>query len=106
MKSCLDCGALIRRGSRCAKHQAPIERARQRRQPYRKGYKDAAYAQTSVRAIWVRDRGVCQIGGEPCPLSDATKDHIVPLSQGGSNDPANLRLVCRSHNSSRGGSRG
>lgn len=34
--------------------------------------------------------------------TDLTTDHIVPRSKGGTNDPANLRVLCRSCNSSKG----
>jgi len=34
--------------------------------------------------------------------SDLTTDHIVPRSKGGTNDPSNLRVLCRPCNSSKG----
>lgn len=56
-----------------------------------------------------RDRWHCGICGEPVnpqvkypdPLQ-ATLDHIVPVSRGGTNDPTNLRLAHMSCNRSRG----
>lgn len=42
----------------------------------------------------------CAVPG--CAETDITVDHIVPLSQGGTNDISNLQLLCRSHNCSKG----
>lgn len=33
--------------------------------------------------------------GRPCLLPASEVDHIVPVSQGGSSDPANLQALCR-----------
>lgn len=41
-------------------------------------------------AILVRDHYVCQV----CGVIAEEVDHIVPRSQGGSDDPSNLRAIC------------
>ncbi|MBF6063029.1 HNH endonuclease [Nocardia terpenica] len=46
------------------------------------------------RAILNRDSQLCQIRAEDC-LNWATEvDHIIPVTRGGTNDPANLRAAC------------
>lgn len=45
--------------------------------------------------LWDRDHGICQICWEGCTRADATRDHIVPFSMGGSNEAENLRLAHR-----------
>lgn len=44
--------------------------------------------------------GVCWVPGCGLPYEDV--DHFVPLRQGGTNWPANLRPICKSHNSAKG----
>jgi len=46
--------------------------------------------------IIVRQQGVCAACGEDSLL---TKDHIVPLSKGGTHNPDNLQGLCKSCNS-------
>ncbi|NCW67270.1 MAG: HNH endonuclease, partial [Marivivens sp.] len=46
-----------------------------------------------------RDRGLCQM----CGNEGDSVDHILPRSQGGTDDDWNLQLLCRSCNSSKGG---
>ena len=58
----------------------------------------AASAATIARQPW------CSICGA---TTDLTADHITPLSAGGHPyHPANLRTLCRRHNSSKGARRG
>lgn len=48
----------------------------------------------SLRSIYNAYKGVCQYCHEKIPYSSATKDHVFPKSQGGSNDDFNLVLAC------------
>lgn len=50
-------------------------------------------------AIYRRDGYACMTCGSQ---SDLTIDHIQAVSLGGSNDPSNLRTLCRSCNSTKG----
>lgn len=55
------------------------------------------------RAVWRRDEGRCVFvgdGGKSCgERSWLEFDHVVPYARGGrSDDPANIRLLCRAHN--------
>jgi 5-methylcytosine-specific restriction endonuclease McrA len=60
-----------------------------------------AYGRLSYRrnrkAMLAMSDGRCSIAG--CKRPALTADHITPLSQGGSNDLANLRPMCAHHNS-------
>lgn len=50
--------------------------------------------------VFSRDGGVCALCGQPAV--NATVDHIVPLSRGGSDDLDNLQTACSSCNSRKG----
>jgi HNH endonuclease len=56
------------------------------------------------RAVWRRDAGRCSFSGPagPCGESRGLEiDHITPWALGGrSDEPSNLRLLCRAHNQS------
>lgn len=43
--------------------------------------------------LFERDGGVCQLCGEGCLPGDATRDHILPWSAGGSDELWNLQLA-------------
>ena len=59
------------------------------------------YKKEDVRRLWSLQRGKCAF----CLVSFVgerfTVDHYKPLSKGGSNEASNLRLLCRSCNSSK-----
>ncbi|MDE2291834.1 MAG: HNH endonuclease [Elusimicrobia bacterium] len=54
-------------------------------------------------AVWRRDGGRCAFvseDGRRCGCAEWLEfDHVVPFALGGlSDDPANVRLLCRTHN--------
>lgn len=61
---------------------------------------EAFVADVDPQAIWDRDGGICQLCGDPIdpalpwpePMSK-TLDHVVPLSTGGTHEPANVQLA-------------
>jgi 5-methylcytosine-specific restriction endonuclease McrA len=53
-------------------------------------------------AIIERDKWMCYLCGVVCTRKNVTLDHIVPLSRGGNHTADNLRVACRSCNSSKG----
>lgn len=56
----------------------------------------------SKRAIYTRDEGRCAYCGKLISISDATIDHILPLSQGGQSSWENLVNCCNSCNQRKG----
>lgn len=86
-----DCPNLTEGRPRCAFHEREYQAARNR-SPER-----AAYGSSSYRAM--KPYGDCAICGLP---GADTRDHITPLSAGGSNDPSNIQFVHRSCNSRKG----
>jgi hypothetical protein len=80
-RDCIErCGRLTT-GTRCAECET------KRRQPYR------AKAYQAVPLV-----GSCALCGR---TDDLTRDHIVPLSRGGTNARSNLRILCRPCNSAK-----
>ena len=77
-RRCIVCRAPIERGSYCAAHARGSTRA----------------WRTVREAVLARDGHRCVVCGAP-----ATEvDHLVAVSAGGGDGPANLRAVCRGHN--------
>lgn len=96
------CGTLSSNGSRCPPCQAELVRRRSaaRGGSTAQGY-DYRWQQTVAAAI--RAQPYCSLCGWPGDSRNPlTGDHIGPKSLGGSNDPSNVRVLCRSCNSSRG----
>ena len=50
------------------------------------------------KTIYAKNNGKCAICGKPVMYKKMTIDHIVPISQGGTNDFGNLQLACHSCN--------
>jgi 5-methylcytosine-specific restriction protein A len=98
MRTCLDCGVTIRGGRRtgCPAHQAVRDRIHNAGST--RVYHDPVYR--SIPLV-----GPCHLCGAN-PAVDPTRDHVIPIAAGGTNDPANIRIACRSCNSSRNRRRG
>lgn len=52
--------------------------------------------------IYERDNGICWICDEECPRTQASIDHLVPLSKGGPHALFNVRLAHKECNNHRG----
>lgn len=101
---CLDCGGVVSniRGGRCPECAAGWEAARDKR---RGSSTDRGYGRAWEKAVaaaiaaqpWCSECGTP--GSSDNPL---TGDHIKPISKGGTDDPDNLDVLCRRHNSSKG----
>lgn len=52
----------------------------------------------STKSLYRLYRGVCQYCLEKIPMSEATKDHYLPKSAGGTNHDFNLVLACKKCN--------
>ena len=55
-----------------------------------------------LKALWLRDGGVCQYSGKTLNFSDASIDHIMPQSRGGETSWENCVLCERLLNSQKG----
>ena len=62
------------------------------------GYHKKPGASVSTRTLYKVYKGTCQYCYEKIPYSQATKDHAIPKSKGGTNDDFNLVLACRECN--------
>lgn len=58
-------------------------------------------SQTTKKIVFARDGGSCLCCGSSTKLE---YDHIMPFSCGGSSDPSNIQLLCRSCNRSKSNS--
>lgn len=65
----------------------------------RKADASGSHTRAEWEAICARQRNLCAACGDECKL---TKDHVVPLSMGGSNDASNLQGLCGPCNSRKG----
>lgn len=79
----------------------------------RRGKSQAAISKLSVREVWDRDNGVCQICRKRIDWNlkwpnckSMSVDHIVPISKGGTDEEANVRAAHLGCNSKRGNKQG
>lgn len=90
------CGALVRDGtSRCPKHPRENKYATRRDgSRHERGY--GKVWDRLRKAVLLRDKGLCQ----PCLARDDVTsgnevDHIIPKSQGGTDEETNLQVICK-----------
>ena len=50
------------------------------------------------KTVYAKYNGHCAICGQPVKFKELTVDHMLPLSQGGTNDMGNLQLSCKECN--------
>lgn len=93
IKPCTNCGILIKGAAQCAK--CKNTQGDNRPSASKRGY-DSQWRKIS--RLMRQAQPWCSFCGLPF---DLTVDHILPLSMGGTNEPANLRVLCRSCNSGR-----
>jgi 5-methylcytosine-specific restriction endonuclease McrA len=55
-----------------------------------------------LNVLFIRDKGICQLCYKRCRRSQASNDHIIPLSEGGAHTYQNCVLAHRSCNSQKG----
>jgi 5-methylcytosine-specific restriction endonuclease McrA len=60
----------------------------------------------SLDAIFARDNGLCSICRLPVVRGQASLDHVIPLSEGGSHTEENVRLAHKRCNSKKGAKTG
>jgi len=58
------------------------------------------------RELWHKQKGLCFWCGQYTPFDQATIEHMLPRSQGGSNRMDNLAMACERCNSKRAGNEG
>ncbi|MER6064840.1 HNH endonuclease [Streptomyces sp. NPDC001792] len=104
MRPCLVCNTLTRNASRCDTHQQQWQQQqdRVRGSAHQRGYTQAwrttaAHAVAQHREQWGDWCPGFKVAGHPS--TDLTADHIVPKAAGGTDDPANIQVLCRGCNS-------
>ncbi len=85
-------------GSRCTRH------ALQERQEYEEDRPSAAQRGYDlhwrrVRAAYIKAHPICCVPG--CNQEATDVDHVIPLSEGGTNEWSNLQGFCHRHHSSK-----
>lgn len=98
-RRCAVCGELTSGADYCDAHKSVEEERRRARQTWRKGYSDPEYRQNR-RERYESAHGCCEECGTPLlgrafPDGEPWEcDHLVALSDGGSNTTENLRCRC------------
>mgnify|MGYP002621032842 FL=1 len=103
-RPCLNCGALFHPSAAVRSFCRSCQRIKQKKGPGR-AYNQGEYRRN--RQILLKNAIYCaECRGLGVPGDPLTVDHIVPLSKGGTNDLANLQVLHRSCNSSKGAKTG
>lgn len=113
MRFCEACGEIIL-GTRQRFCRPCAQRIQNRRDNVKKDKRRVAAFTVDTHTItlvklYARDKGICWLCGQPCDFSAGINDnlypsidHIVPISKGGKDEWANIKLAHRICNSKRG----
>jgi 5-methylcytosine-specific restriction protein A len=94
-RPCLVCSRSTTSGNYCALHLPETDEAeRNARNPYRREYKSAEYAQAR-RHRFKLARGRCEACNVELQPAEWECDHLIPLRLGGTNVVGNLRVLCK-----------
>jgi hypothetical protein len=52
----------------------------------------------TIKMLYTHFKGICQICGKRKHIDEMTREHIKPLSKGGSNENENISLTCKTCN--------
>ncbi|MEU1881913.1 HNH endonuclease [Streptosporangium sp. NPDC020072] len=58
-------------------------------------------AKRQLSRIYKREKGICSWCKAPVPRDQASRDHVVSLKKGGTNDDSNVVLACKGCNALR-----
>lgn len=78
------------------------ERVRKHIQTRRARLAGVFVAPVPFEAIWIRDRGICQLCKKPASRETVHLDHIVPIALGGTHQPSNVQLAHKKCNLRKG----
>ena len=91
------CSAMARYDGKHPSMEPPMRRTYLH--SYRSRQRDAFVEVVPFDYIYQRDRGVCQICGQRCSVKEASLDHILPISRGGTHEKRNVQLAHKRCNS-------
>ena len=92
--SCRECGARTDGSPYCAAHVHLVsEAARVARQPWRMAYRDPTYYKHRAQRYKLAG-GRCEGCGIPVVKGEWEAHHVVALTDGGTNEVENLRVLC------------
>jgi len=104
LKTCLECGELSD-GSRCPKHRRARERARGSAAARGYGSQYRALRKLAIDAHLQKYGAVCPgygVAPHTATRAELSVDHIIPLADGGRNDPTNVQVICLTCNKRKG----
>lgn len=85
-----------------AKANPAKRRAKERAREGRERGAEGTHTWADIEALKVMQNGLCAAPGCKASLDDGFHvDHVIAISKGGSNWPANLQLLCPPHNQSK-----
>lgn len=83
-------------------YHANREKARANNHKRRARKRGATIGKVDFKALFIRDKGICQICQKPVSKKEWHADHVIPLSKGGEHSMRNLQVTHARCNLSKG----